>query len=127
MRRLLETRCTALGVVVQTFQSGSEVLESLASAQSIGLLLPDFMLIDNDLPGFDGLDVIRMARRIGYTGVMFICTGTLTRELVERVRMSGGQGVIEKGSDKRTLECVMSAIRRLRPLRTESSRAGEAA
>ncbi|MDP2350054.1 MAG: response regulator transcription factor, partial [Chloroflexota bacterium] len=73
--------------------------EAAAGEEAIGLALslrPDVILLDIDLPGLSGLDVVReLAPRLPKTSVVMLTVSSASRDLFEAIRL-GAVGYLTK-------------------------------
>jgi DNA-binding response OmpR family regulator len=90
--RLLRLVLALEGIQVSQAHSGEAAMDYLLEAE----MQPDFILLDLAMPGMDGREVFREARRAGVQCPIVFCSSqgaaVANREL-------GGQGAIEKPFD----------------------------
>ena len=79
------------------FENGLEASVALNDTK------PDMILCDYDLPGLNGLEVLRGVRNAGKKTPFFLITGYYTDELSEKADNSGATAMFEKPIDLETL------------------------
>jgi DNA-binding response OmpR family regulator len=84
--------------------SGEEGLARLADAR------PDLVLLDLDLPGLDGFDVLAKIRTLHPALRVLTMTTDSTSEIARRVRELGGDAHMEKPCAGASLLAVVSAL-----------------
>jgi len=83
-RTILERQLTTFGLSVTQSRSGREAIEALASG-----LPADVVLVDNEMPGMDGLSVAERLRQDGWSGPILLLSSNPAG-----VRMAG-QSLVE--------------------------------
>lgn len=85
--------------------TAEEALRQLALAGSVELLL-----IDIDLPGADGLELIERVRSQGVTSPLAVISASEDPQLVRRTMAAGAKGFIPKATDSATM---LAGLRRI--------------
>ncbi|MEM1400444.1 MAG: response regulator [Pseudomonadota bacterium] len=89
----LESFAVLLGVdgfAVTTFEGGQAFLSALPS------LTADCVLLDIRMPGIDGLDVLRLLKRDGFSRPVILMTASPKLISPERARRLGAATILEK-------------------------------
>ena len=84
--------------------SGEEALELLAEAR------PDVMMVDFQLPGIDGLELVRSARQIRPELRALVLSSLIDPLALTRVRESGVEGYVEKDASPAELEEALTSV-----------------
>jgi two-component system, NtrC family, response regulator AtoC len=112
-RRLLDVRLRALGCAVTQTSDGEEALSELSRGE------PDLMLLDFQMAGMDGIDVLREIRKTGVELPVIVVTAHGSIETAVEAMKQGAYDFITKPIDSQYLEIVVrKALERVR-LRTE--------
>ncbi|MBF0320988.1 MAG: hybrid sensor histidine kinase/response regulator [Nitrospirae bacterium] len=112
IRRLFESRLPALGYRVTTASSGDDAL------RVIGQINPQIVLLDQEMPGRDGLSTFLTIKPRWPDLPVVICTGHGSIELVRVFMLKGGQDFIQKPIlDLETLDFRLRKV--LRDIETE--------
>ena len=112
-RRLLDVRLRALGCVVTEASDGEEALSEISRDE------PALMLLDYQMPGMDGIDVLREMRKTGIDLPVIVVTAHGSVETAVEAMKEGAYDFITKPIDSQHLEIVVrKALERVR-LRTE--------
>ncbi|MBF0456699.1 MAG: hybrid sensor histidine kinase/response regulator [Nitrospirae bacterium] len=90
MRRLLEVRLPQLGYSVTTASSGDEAISLIWQVN------PQIVLLDQEMPGSDGLNSFLDIRNTWPDLPVVMCTGHGSIELVRVFMLKGGQDFIQK-------------------------------
>ena len=92
---------------------------------------PDVLLLDLDMPGLDGIDVIRRVQQMKYPVRILVLSGYGDEELINLVLEQGVSGYLVKDEDPRMIGEKISQIASRRrkkiifpPLRTWFARSG---
>lgn len=87
---------------------------SAGSAEgALGLLdraLPDVLLVDFQLPGLDGLEMVRAARQVRPHLRALVLSSLMDPLALTRVRESGVEGYVEKDAPPETLTDALTAV-----------------
>jgi DNA-binding NtrC family response regulator len=111
-RRLLDVRLGALGCVVREAGSGEEALSEVSRDE------PALMLLDYQMPGMDGIEVLREMRRTGANVPVIVVTAHGSIETAVEAMKEGAYDFITKPIDSQHLDIVVrKALERVR-LRT---------
>lgn len=81
MRRLLRSLLESVGYVVEEADSGETALERLAAKAP-----PDLLLLDWNMPGISGLDLVRILRadaRYAHSRIVMVTTETSVARMTE--------------------------------------------
>ena len=106
VRRALRRLFLAEGMEVDTFASGSDFLDSLASRK------PDCLILDLHLPGLDGFALQKQLAESGSQVPIIVITGHDRAGTAERVMAAGASAYLPKPLEAQTLlAAVTSAIR----------------
>ena len=84
--------------------SGEEALELLAEAR------PDVVMVDFQLPGIDGLELVRSARQIRPELRALVLSSLIDPLALTRVRESGVEGYVEKDASPAELEEALTSV-----------------
>jgi CheY-like chemotaxis protein len=120
--RLVEAIARSRGVPARTFERPLEALARVLEARRTAPGdtgpgdLPALMLIDADMPGMGGVDLIRLCRRAGYDGRLYLHSATLDRPTLRHAARAGASGVIAKDDTRRLLPLLLSGAGLGRPL-----------
>lgn len=101
--RLLRLVLALEGIQVSQAHTGEAAMDYLLEAETH----PDFILLDLAMPGMDGREVFREARRAGVTCPIVICSSLGASQANKEL---GAQGAIEKPFDPAE---VVAAVRAL--------------
>lgn len=88
--------------VVATCDSGSEV------QATVNKLLPDIVIIDVDIPGINGIDVVKRLRHQRYQGIIIVISGKNAGFYGQRAAEARANGFVSK---KNNLPSITDAIR----------------
>ena len=70
--------------------------------------LPDVVISDTNIPGFDGLKVLELMQRL-HPGVPFVfCSGTVSSELRVKLILAGARALVSKSD----LEGLVAVVKR---------------
>ena len=101
LRRLLRSA----SLDVETFSSGTEFIESLNSRY------PDCVILDLNMPHFNGFDVQARLAETGIRLPIVVLTGNDTSEARERAMSGGAMIFLRKPvEDERLLEAIFAAM-----------------
>lgn len=104
----LASICTGMGYDVRTFESGENIQDSCRSVD------PDLVLLDNQLPGQTGLDVLNDIRKRGKDYPVLMISGNGDRENILTALRSGADDYIVKPFDAQILIEKISLLLRRR-------------
>lgn len=104
VRLFLEDCLRSLGYEVCAAKEGREGLHLITTT------LPDGVILDYQLPGLLGFDVLRIARAHGYEGPIIILSGRLSREEVKEATRLGAAAVLRKPFQIDDLERVLMEV-----------------
>ena len=104
VRLLLEDYLLSLGYEVRTAKDGSEGLHLIKTT------CPDGVILDYQLPGLLGFDVLRIARAHGYARPIIILSGRLSREEVKEAIHLGAAAVLTKPFQIDDLDRVLMEV-----------------
>ncbi len=74
---------------------------------------PGVILVDSEMPGTCGTEVVGRIRQSGFAGLVYMHTATIFPELVRRAVASGANGVIAKSQWGEKFASLRSAMRGL--------------
>jgi DNA-binding NarL/FixJ family response regulator len=92
--------------VVDTALNGIELMTK------IGEQLPDLVILDLNMPGYDGLECLRRIRRDYPATRTLVLTNYNQQQLLDEVKKSGADGYLVKNSSSALLKESIDAIRR---------------
>lgn len=101
IRTLLTKFLTLRGYRVRAAQNGAEAL-AMAAQQP-----PDLVILDMDMPGMNGLDVLRELRARHYAGGAVALTASQDEQLLQQTLDLGSVDVIGKPVSLERLELVV--------------------
>jgi CheY-like chemotaxis protein len=116
VRCVLKDLLTGEGYAVVEAADGAAALELLASAADGGMAFPDVVLLDFMMPGFSGLGILRVMRRLSRMPPTIIMTGFPDPSVDVLARNLGAVRVLRKPlAEARlkatVLECVLLPAR----------------
>lgn len=91
--------------VTKEFENGSVALNALRQSQ------PDVIIIDVDIPGVNGIELIEKLRKTQYRGIVIVVSAKNDRYYSRRSAEAGAHAFISK---KQEMENIMSAIQAAR-------------
>lgn len=91
-------------VLAGAVRSGEEALARIEAAA------PDVMIVDLNLPGIDGLALVRAARQVRPQARTLMLTSMIDPLALTRVRESGVEGFLEKDSSPAELTAALAAV-----------------
>ncbi len=100
-RRLLEVRLRPLGRQLSTANDGEEALAAMKRDE------PDLVLLDLQLPGMDGMQVLRELRKLESDVPVIVVTGHGSIETAVEAMKQGAYDFITKPIDPKHLEIVV--------------------
>lgn len=104
VREMVDLMLTQAGYVVATAKSGAIALDILQHMR------PSLILLDINMPGMSGLDVLRTIRRNGQiTAPVLMLTANQSAETVREVMALGGNGYVLKPF---TVEVLLGRVRK---------------
>lgn len=104
VREMVDLMLTQAGYVVATAKSGAIALDILQHMR------PSLILLDINMPGMSGLDVLRTIRRNGQsTAPVLMLTANQSAETVREVMALGGNGYVLKPF---TVETLLARVRK---------------
>jgi FixJ family two-component response regulator len=110
VRRALARVLRSAGYVVKTFPGGTEFLLWFQSGQ------PDCLLLDLNMPGMTGVEVLARLAAVGSRVPIVVITGTTEEGTASRAMHAGAVAVLQKPINGRTLlHAVAEAICGTRP------------
>lgn len=94
------------GVVLTTFNQGSKIIDSLQECEK----LPDVVCLDLNMPGMDGLSVLKNIRRDSRLSALpvIIVSTSGNRETINECEDNGATYYIPKPNDYDTLKAGLS-------------------
>ena len=107
---LVQRAFSRQGVHVTAFTDPRQALLALADPA----LTPDLLVTDYNMPGFNGIELLREAHRLRPTLRAALASGYVTPEIEDNARLAGAAGVIFKPSG---IDELSAAIARLMPPR----------
>lgn len=109
IRKLTAVHCRPSGFECVGFEDPVAFLEALEKA-ILEERAPKVILIDSEMPGLPGVEVVRGVRRAGFGGLVYLHTGTITPTLLTLVVDSGANGAIPKGQSKHKIRWLLGQI-----------------
>lgn len=95
-------------------QDGHRVIananNALEGVQRILALHPEMVVLDIDLPPFDGIEVVKRVRGADYCGKILMMTGKHDIKLVRRSIDAGANGFVYKSNDYQELSAAVQAV-----------------
>jgi FixJ family two-component response regulator len=105
VRRALQRLMVSAGITVESFASGAEFLDSLATRR------PDCLVLDLHMPGLNGFDVQARLRQSRDPPPVVVITGHDTAESKRRVIDGGAAAYLRKPVDDQVLlDAVAAAV-----------------
>lgn len=96
--RMFETVARSSNLSIRTFPTGLIMLQELAGySPQFASEAIDAILVDAEMSGLGGFEVIRLIRRCGFRGPVFLQTATVTDDVVKRAEKFGATGTLDKG------------------------------
>jgi FixJ family two-component response regulator len=109
VRESLPDLLLELGFDVRTYASAGEFLDSARIAET------DCILVDIQMPGMDGFDLLRELRARGYDIPAVLMTGYADDECRRRLKGSGAVAILQKPFGEGTLlHAIEAALRQHR-------------
>ncbi|MDE2059198.1 MAG: response regulator transcription factor [candidate division NC10 bacterium] len=96
---------------VPDFQVAAEACDGLEAIADVARLDPDILILDLDLPGIDGFEVLRLVRWFNPNTRVIIRSGHDEEEIIQQTLELGARGYIVKG-ERTSLEKVIRAVER---------------
>jgi CheY-like chemotaxis protein len=84
-----------------------EAADGLAAVEAIETLRPDVAIVDLVMPGLDGLEVVRRARRALPDVRLIVLSGLHASVMEEPAVKHGADRYVEKGEPLPTLRCAV--------------------
>lgn len=109
IRKLTEVQCRPSGFECVGFDDPVSLLESLEKA-NLERRLPKVILIDSEMPGMPGIEVVRSVRNAGFAGLVYLHTGTITPQLLTLAMDSGASGAIPKSQSKQKIKWLLGQL-----------------
>ncbi|MBY0313443.1 MAG: response regulator [Phycisphaerales bacterium] len=109
IRKLTAVHCRPSRFECVGFEDPDALLEALRKAISENRP-PKVILIDSEMPGLPGVEVVRGVRRAGFGGLVYLHTGTITPTLLALVVDSGADGAISKSQSNRKIRWLLGQI-----------------
>ena len=107
IRELLYQAFTKVGYEVVTVPGGKEAIEGLGTHK------PDLILLDFNMPGMNGIEVLKEIRSFDNKVKIIMLTGLDNEDLEREARLSGAGGFLQKSLG---IDVIVKAINRvLRP------------
>ena len=106
VRKALNRLLRSVGHSVVTFETGGEFLESL------GLEIPDCVILDLHLPGITGLDVLNSLNEGRWKLVVVVITGDDQPGVRQRVLALGASEYLPKPLDEKILLAALAGVGR---------------
>lgn len=97
-RAFAQTLARLPGVQLETCQGGGAALAWLDRREAAGTGSPELVLIDMNMPGMSGIDLLRemRARRGLSAAALLVVTGSTEPHLVDEARAAGAHAVLAK-------------------------------
>jgi DNA-binding LytR/AlgR family response regulator len=105
-----------IDIEVKTYESGSDLLFDLEEPKFFNTL--DLLLLDITMPGIDGVETARQARRVGYTGLIIFIT-TSEEHYTDAFDVGAFHYITKGASIKRFEEIFMKAVELLKETNKE--------
>jgi DNA-binding response OmpR family regulator len=104
-----EVICGLLQVQGHAVNHAAHALAALSRLAEAGTQL---ILLDLDLPGIDGLSLLRLIRQQGHCQPVLVVTARRDPDLVAQVTLAGAEGLLHKPLAG---DALQAALRRVRP------------
>ena len=91
------------GYRVETADDGREAWKRICAAMQGPKKGYDLVITDLDMPDVDGIELIRMVRKVGFAVRIMVYTGELTRERQLELNNLEVDAAVEKGIEAETL------------------------
>ncbi|MDB6175649.1 MAG: LuxR family transcriptional regulator [Chthoniobacteraceae bacterium] len=91
-------------VLVASARSGEEALSQVEAAR------PDVLLVDYQLPGMDGLELVQSARQVRPQLRALVVSSLVNPLALTRIRKSGVEGYVEKDATPELLAEALEAV-----------------
>lgn len=96
---------------VPDFEVAAEVCDGREAIANVARLDPDMLILDLELPGIEGLEVLSMVRWFSPNTKVIIRSGHDEEEIVQQTLELGARGYIVKG-ERTNLEKAIRAVQR---------------
>ncbi|HDR2754106.1 TPA: response regulator [Enterobacter asburiae] len=88
-----------------------ETNDGLKAVQQTRQLLPDFVIVDIDIPSLNGINVVQRLRANDFNGGILVLTGKDDKHYVRRCASAGADGFISKRNNLTELQDAIRAIK----------------
>lgn len=107
-RELLAGELRRQGLRVRAVDNGRELLAAVATID-LRVEVPDLVITDNRMPGYDGLEVLELLRRIDSPVPVIFFTGFVDAGTLEQAQALGAAAVLAKPFDLEELRRAIEA------------------
>lgn len=106
LRELFTIVLTHEGYTIETVPDGQDALERLQRAPTAF----DLLITDHHMPRLNGLDLVRQARQLPFTGKIIVFSSELSQAVTTQYRESGVALILPKPIFPHTLRVVLDQL-----------------
>jgi len=112
LRSTLARALSEVGYVVDAFASGNQLVEHLATALVTHDVaeIPDVIITDIRMPGFNGLRVAESLRHGGWSVPIIVVSAVADRQVRDRVKRLGASAFFDKPFSPDDLELCLTEL-----------------
>lgn len=115
-RRFAGHQFAGVGIEVDAVESGAEAVARVAAGER-----PDMIVLDQGMPGVDGLETARRLRTAGFTRQIILYSDLDLAPLLDQARESGVDAVLAKPLSKAAVQAVARVRQLNQPVRTQGA------
>ncbi|MBI2264210.1 MAG: response regulator [Armatimonadetes bacterium] len=76
---------------------------------------PDAVITDINMPYMDGVEAIRLMRKVNANAQIFVCSGSADRDQIKQALQAGASDILPKPLSMEQVKVVLSQVERRKP------------